>query len=368
MSISRFGLRLAAALLLAGPGVALSQENVPFQDIQVSAYGAHGPPRQVVARNQQELRSAGFDVQGIDWQREMVVGVLMGTQASSGYSIRIESIQRERLPVMIMIFPPPPPTYEVVVRYRETRPAFGDIVATVLTAPYHLVKLPRYRSKVRFERLSDASGVDVREVSGRLASSDQGLRLLDDHSGQALLIRPQEQADALAAFVGRTVRVRGSVLPGGKALRVSEVLSPQRRGLSGMVKNGELYVATSLTWQRIDTSGPAAEVLRRAEQRLVTCDAHVFTDASGAIREARIESVQGRMKRRSLVVDGAHALGHAAEGEQVRVLGLAAWNRLARIEAQVGTGWVPASRVEVGFLPTPTPTPASAGMIEALGD
>lgn len=502
----RLDLRLAAALLLAAPGIALAQ-NVPFQDLGRSAHGAFGPPRNVVAKSQQEFQAAGLEqlinpaalVAPIDWQNEMVVATLMGTQSTGGYGIAIESITREQLPT-IAIFPPPPPVYELVVRYRETRPAPGSIVTMALTSPYHMVRLARHADNVRFERVPDppaavfergwlsydtgpigSSGEGVMieveksgavsasrfsptalfapvngqataaelaalesairnaraaslpqnidpgvvfivappgfqvavfsgraelngstsgalgfygnyearvrplveaykaigerllagsqglEITGRVERSANGTLLIDQNGGAQYRVRPQEKADELAQFRGRIVRVRGTLQSAGPAMQVvvSQVLSPEHRSLDGLVRRVgnryELFLGSpfqTAPLQRIDTFGAAAAAFRLAGGRLVHCDAYVFTNSDGTIREARIDSVEGTMKRRSAIYQNGQFVGIADKDEGIHVLGTAAFGRLARIKSQAGIGWLRSDRIEVGTdLVTPMPGP-----------
>lgn len=509
---------LAAALLLATPGLALAQ-NVSFSDIGGGPMGGYGAPRNVVARSQAELQAAGLEqllnpqAHPIDWQSEMVIGVFMGTQSTGGYGIQIESIERRELP-HIMIYPPPPIVHELVVNYRERRPAPGSIVTMALTAPYHLVRLARHTDTVRFERIPDAppavfergylsydtspiggqgtgimievaksgavsasryapaalyapvngqataaelarltaaiegaragslpgsidpgaaffvqppgfelavfsgrpelnghtSGVlgfyntyeaRVRplveayraigdrllnatpglEISGRIEVGPSGVLLVDENGGARYRVRPQDKADELAQHRGRVVRVRGALQSAGPGMQVivSDVLSPEHRPLDGIVRRVggryELFLGSpfqTAPLQQIATFGPASSALRLAEDRLVHCDAYVFTNPDGTPREARLDSIEGTMRRRSAVYQNGQFVGFAAKNEGVHVLSSAAWGRLARIKCGAGIGYVNADRVEVGTAltpPTPGPVPlvtASTGLAGAL--
>ena len=67
----------------------------------------------------------------------MVVGVFLGQRPSAGYSVEIirtvDANGRLR------------------VEYVETRPPAGSVTAQVLTAPFHLVAIPRHADPVSFE-------------------------------------------------------------------------------------------------------------------------------------------------------------------------------------------------------------------------
>lgn len=156
----RFTRSLAAALLLATPGLALAQ-NVSFTNLGRGVMGPFGPPQNLVARSQAEFDSQGMSqlldpaalIAPIDWSKEMVVATLMGTRNTGGYSIQITEIRREQLFVILPV-PGPPPSWELVVKYRTTSPPAGSFVPQVITAPYHMVRLPRHAGTVRFEQVT----------------------------------------------------------------------------------------------------------------------------------------------------------------------------------------------------------------------
>jgi hypothetical protein len=68
----------------------------------------------------------------------MVVGVFLGSRNTSGYRVTISAIEREGA--------------NAVVTYREARPGAGDMLAQVITFPYHLVRVERIAGDVKFAR------------------------------------------------------------------------------------------------------------------------------------------------------------------------------------------------------------------------
>jgi hypothetical protein len=76
----------------------------------------------------------------IDFTREMVVAVFSGTRPTGGYSVQILSAARE--------------ADAFVIQYAERQPAGDTIVTQVLTAPFHMIRLPRVEGPVRFSRLA----------------------------------------------------------------------------------------------------------------------------------------------------------------------------------------------------------------------
>jgi len=74
----------------------------------------------------------------IDFSKEMVVGVFLGSRPTAGYVLEIVSATQE--------------SGTLVVRYRESAPPRGAMTAQVLTSPYHLVAVPFFPGGVKFEK------------------------------------------------------------------------------------------------------------------------------------------------------------------------------------------------------------------------
>ena len=77
----------------------------------------------------------------VDFGKEIVVAVFMGSRPSAGFSVEIVGTRVDG-PAL-------------VVQYRETRPAPDAFVAQVLTMPYHIATVPRRAgvTDVRFEKI-----------------------------------------------------------------------------------------------------------------------------------------------------------------------------------------------------------------------
>ena len=69
----------------------------------------------------------------------MVVGVFLGSRPTAGFGITIVGTREDQ--------------GELVVQYRETRPARGLITAQVITSAFHIVALPTRAGQVKFERV-----------------------------------------------------------------------------------------------------------------------------------------------------------------------------------------------------------------------
>lgn len=163
-----FAAALAALLLV---GSVASAQGVTFDSLNKGTRGFNGPARSLVIRSELELRQSGVARmipagQRVDFRSEMVVAVFMGSQRSSGYSIEVSAIERKMLP-RPTIFPPPPAQYVLNISVTERRPAPGSIQASVMTSPYHVVKLARSKDRVDFKVGQATSGLTgIRPTGG----------------------------------------------------------------------------------------------------------------------------------------------------------------------------------------------------------
>ena len=77
----------------------------------------------------------------IDFSREMVIGVFMGSRPNAGFSTAIVKTTAGN--------------GVLIVQYTETVPKAGTMTAQVLTFPYHLVAIPKATvTDAKFERVS----------------------------------------------------------------------------------------------------------------------------------------------------------------------------------------------------------------------
>lgn len=75
----------------------------------------------------------------VDFSKEMVVAVFMGSRPTAGFAVEIVGVSEA--------------SGGLVVQYRETRPSRDAMTAQVLTAPYHLVAIPKSAEAVTFEHV-----------------------------------------------------------------------------------------------------------------------------------------------------------------------------------------------------------------------
>jgi hypothetical protein len=101
--------------------------------------------RQVVVRTDAEWtklwqqHSPDRQRPAVDFAKDMIVGVFMGSRSTAGYNISIVSTFAK--------------DGNVLVRYQESAPRPGTMAAQVLTFPYHLVAIPKASGEVKFEKI-----------------------------------------------------------------------------------------------------------------------------------------------------------------------------------------------------------------------
>ena len=103
-------------------------------------------PRQAAVRSAAEwsalwkTHDPGGERPPVDFSREMVVGVFLGSRPTAGYGVEIVRAVGN--------------SATLVVEYVETAPSREAITAQILTAPYHLAAIPQHGGEVRFQKVA----------------------------------------------------------------------------------------------------------------------------------------------------------------------------------------------------------------------
>jgi hypothetical protein len=126
-------------------GVAMNaQTQPPPRTVDKGDFSNVDEARQVVVRTDAEWRTlwrkhAGErSMPSVDFSKETVVGVFMGSRPTAGYDIAItKTLEKDGT---LWVF------------YRERTPARGLVLAQVLTFPFHLVAVPKTAGEVKFEK------------------------------------------------------------------------------------------------------------------------------------------------------------------------------------------------------------------------
>lgn len=178
-------------LLLLGAGAASAQD-VRFETLAQGVMGPFGAPANHVIRSQQELQATGVERllppgTRVDWSREMVLAVFMGTKNSGGYSVEVRGVRREQM-MTILPVPGPAPSYYLEVQVEHRGPPPGSFVTMALTAPFHVVKLARSSERVDFVQVTPRAFSQVTfSVTRQPGARGGNITLAAD--GQATVIR-----------------------------------------------------------------------------------------------------------------------------------------------------------------------------------
>ena len=103
-------------------------------------------PKQLVVRDAAAWRALWQQhapdrpLPAVDFSKESVVAMFMGSRNTAGYAVTIISTTEGG--------------GALIVKYRETRPQAGGVTAQVLTFPYHIVAIPKATAtNVKFEKV-----------------------------------------------------------------------------------------------------------------------------------------------------------------------------------------------------------------------
>src|SRR5437588_4902003 len=90
------------------------------------------------------MHAPGKPAPTVDFSREMVVGVFLGSRPTAGYGGEVVGTRED--------------AGSLVVQYRTTSPPRDAMTAQVITTPYHLVAVPMRAGEVKFEKIATAAG------------------------------------------------------------------------------------------------------------------------------------------------------------------------------------------------------------------
>jgi hypothetical protein len=117
---------------------------VPFTTVAAGADSAIEDHTEVVVRSAADWKTLWKKhapdraMPAVDFTKSMVVGVFLGFRNSAGYRVTITGVDRDG--------------DDVVVSWREEGPGPNEIVAQMLTFPYHLVRIDRVAGGVKFKK------------------------------------------------------------------------------------------------------------------------------------------------------------------------------------------------------------------------
>lgn len=116
------------------------QMNTIAADVMSAIDGA----RQVVAKTPADFEklwrehAPGRPTPSVDFSKNMVIGVFLGSRPSGGFGVEITDVRRDG--------------DALLVSWAERRPGRDQMAAQVMTAPAQLVAVPRFEGAVRFQK------------------------------------------------------------------------------------------------------------------------------------------------------------------------------------------------------------------------
>jgi hypothetical protein len=131
--------------VLAVALAALLQSTTPMRAVDKGSQSGIRTARQAVIRTDAEwtelwrAHAPRRPEPEIDFSKEMVLGVFLGTRPTAGFAVEITGVHEEG--------------GELTVEYRESRPPRGSITAQILTSPFHVVAVPRTAGPVTFKQI-----------------------------------------------------------------------------------------------------------------------------------------------------------------------------------------------------------------------
>jgi hypothetical protein len=110
-------------------------------------------PRTVVARTADEFAAlwkthAEGTPPKVDFAKSIVAGVFLGMRPTAGYGVRISNVRKT--------------ADGALVEYSERAPGPDTMTAQVLTAPFHLVAIPREIRSVEFKKTTGGPAAATR--------------------------------------------------------------------------------------------------------------------------------------------------------------------------------------------------------------
>ena len=132
------------AVLTAVCCAALAAVPVSFTTLDRGEQSGIDKPRQVIMQSAAEWAALRIQPAGdrtrpaVDFTRSTLIGVFLGSRPTAGHAVEITRIEREGS--------------SLIVTYHEQRPGPDEMVAQMLTSPYHLVQIEKFGGPIRFKR------------------------------------------------------------------------------------------------------------------------------------------------------------------------------------------------------------------------
>jgi len=119
-----------------------SAQTPSFTNIAKGDASGQQTAKQVTVRTAAEWAALWKDhaptekVPAVDFSKDMVVGIFLGSKLSAGHEVEIVGVRTEQK--------------DLIVEYVQKQPGRGMLAAQILTEPFHLVAVPQHAGTVRF--------------------------------------------------------------------------------------------------------------------------------------------------------------------------------------------------------------------------
>ena len=128
--------------------IIISQDTITFETLAEDFYGGMTDSKFIVIKDETTLneiyklinksKSPGIKIPIINFEKETVLVLFLGEKSSGGHSISVEQILDEN--------------EKVTVKYKVTLPKLGEMVTTVMTQPYCIIKIPITSKEIIFDK------------------------------------------------------------------------------------------------------------------------------------------------------------------------------------------------------------------------
>jgi PrcB C-terminal len=125
------------------------QETILFQMLVQDTYGGYTDSKFMVIEDNESLtevfnifnksRSPQLKIPIINFEKETVIALFLGEKYSGGYAITVEQVLDKNNKVNIF--------------YKVTSPKLGDMVTSVMTQPFSIIKIPKTTKEIVFKSL-----------------------------------------------------------------------------------------------------------------------------------------------------------------------------------------------------------------------
>ena len=125
----------------------MSAQAPTFTNVAKGDVSGQQETKQVTVRTAAEWQtlwkshSATEKMPTVDFAKNMVVGIFLGSKPSAGHEVEIVGVRTEGK--------------DLVVEYVQRQPGRGTMAAQILTEPFHLVSVARHPGPVRFLHVPD---------------------------------------------------------------------------------------------------------------------------------------------------------------------------------------------------------------------